>query len=212
MISIFLTCGPPIINSPHGLIWTMVSSVKYLGGMTSFITLFKISVLKSSNDIFSLCCNETTTVWTLSGMHAPWSNLYSHVTYHKQNKIINVDFWWKNNLLVFWNRVLPTRNHRIFVIPRFSDLIYVQVPLSMAYILRFHRWHNQTSIPASGIVRKMKLRFKKIWLQNARLQILNWFWCCVIYRMFHRKLFTYLLQTNFTLHFWKKQFLFKTLL
>ena len=39
-----------------------------------------IWALISSRETSSLCCTLTTTVWTLSGTHAPSSSLYSTVT------------------------------------------------------------------------------------------------------------------------------------
>ena len=40
-----------------------------------------ISFLSASRVTFSLCWQETTTVWTLMGTHAPPSNMYSAVTW-----------------------------------------------------------------------------------------------------------------------------------
>lgn len=87
---IWHTCGPPIINKPHGLIWITVWSSRYLAGITSLITFSLISFRSSSNEIFSLCWRDTTIVWTLLGMQAPWSKVYSAVTYNKFQKSYTV--------------------------------------------------------------------------------------------------------------------------
>uniref|UniRef100_A0A182T6V2 Uncharacterized protein n=1 Tax=Anopheles maculatus TaxID=74869 RepID=A0A182T6V2_9DIPT len=42
-------CGPPMMNSPHGLMCTTVFASKYLAGITSLITLSMISLRSSSS-------------------------------------------------------------------------------------------------------------------------------------------------------------------
>lgn len=81
LFKLLLTIGPPIMNSPHGLTWTIVFASKYCSGMTVLITLSITSLRNCSNEIFSECWSDTTTVWTRFGKHAPLSNKYSHVTY-----------------------------------------------------------------------------------------------------------------------------------
>merc|ERR1711936_1434805 len=72
--------GPPMTKSPHGLMWHTVFASKYCAGMVVLITLSKISWRIVSKLILSLCWVETTMVWTLLGLHAPFSNSYSIVT------------------------------------------------------------------------------------------------------------------------------------
>lgn len=84
------------MNSPHGLMCTIVSESKYCSGITRFTTFSITSLRKVSNVTFSECWSETTTVWTRFGMHAPWSNKYSQVTYSGEGERIthfNIIYW-----------------------------------------------------------------------------------------------------------------------
>ena len=45
------------------------------------MTFSMMSFLRASRVIFSLCWQDTTTVWTLMGTQAPFSNWYSAVTW-----------------------------------------------------------------------------------------------------------------------------------
>ena len=80
--------GPPITKLPQGLMWYFVSASRYIFGMVVITTLSMISFLSASSVTFSLCWQDTTTVCTLRGTHAPSprvepdvSNLYSAVTW-----------------------------------------------------------------------------------------------------------------------------------
>lgn len=91
------TIGPPIMNNPQGLMCTIVSESKYCSGITRFTTFSMTSSRNVSNVTFSECWSETTTVWTRFGMHAPWSNKYSQVTYWNEKKDSHFD-------IISWNQ------------------------------------------------------------------------------------------------------------
>lgn len=62
------------MNNPHGLMCTIVFASKYSAGITTLTTSFITCSRNSSNEILSECCNDTTTVCTRFGTHAPCSN------------------------------------------------------------------------------------------------------------------------------------------
>jgi len=79
--TIMITWGPPMTNLPDGCRWKTVWESMYCRGMTAVTTL-SINCLRSCDVVTSSeCCTETTTVWTRTGTHAPFSIRYSHVTW-----------------------------------------------------------------------------------------------------------------------------------
>merc|ERR1711962_728098 len=72
--------GPPITKLPQGLMWKTVLSSRYCLGIVVLTTFSIISALRHSKVTFSECWTETTTVWTLTGMMAPFTSRTSQVT------------------------------------------------------------------------------------------------------------------------------------
>ncbi|KYN22553.1 hypothetical protein ALC57_05079 [Trachymyrmex cornetzi] len=58
------------MKSPQGFTWKTVLSSKYLAGITSLMTFSMTALRSSSRLIFSLCCSDTTTVWTLIDLNS----------------------------------------------------------------------------------------------------------------------------------------------
>jgi len=76
-----MTWGPPMTNLPDDWMWKTVCESTYCRGMTTETTL-SISCFRSSDvEISSECWTDTTTVWTRTGIQAPFSMRYSHVTF-----------------------------------------------------------------------------------------------------------------------------------
>lgn len=74
------TMGPPSVKGPHGLMWKMVSSSRYLAGTTSRMTLSMIWLRMSTSEMSFECWVDTTIVCTRLGTVAPLRKAYSHVT------------------------------------------------------------------------------------------------------------------------------------
>lgn len=89
------TWGPPTMNSPQGLMWTIVLASRYLAGITSLMTFSLTCCLNSSRLTFSECWRETTTVCTRRGTQAPRTKQYSQVTCehikHGSQSMVNTD-------------------------------------------------------------------------------------------------------------------------
>lgn len=85
-----LTCGPPMTKRPLGCRWYMVSSSRYRLGTTAFTTCSFRQWHISSRVTHSLCCTDTTMVWTRNGTMAPRSCLYCTVTCRRKKNIWNV--------------------------------------------------------------------------------------------------------------------------
>ena len=63
-----------------------MSSITF-SGMEVLITFSMMSFLRVSRVTFSLCWQDTTTVWTLMGTQAPYSNWYSHTITHHPHQL-----------------------------------------------------------------------------------------------------------------------------
>lgn len=155
------------MNSPQGLMWTIVSGSKYCSGITRFTTFSITSLRKVSSVTFSECWSETTTVWTRFGMHAPWSNKYSHVTCWKLHTFDMIRAIWISSAIHYlYHLYHPTLALIEFKIVAFCDKLYrhtkykgqLNVSTRFRSIKRFRQFRRGSSSAQKSIGEMFILR------------------------------------------------------